>query len=217
MLNDPIDMYCERVGPEFWSEPINALSNLAIIISAGFLVLFFYRDKRADRSDPVLWFLIFLVFLVGVGSGLFHTFAVRWAMWADVIPITVFTVVYAYFALRRFVRLSLQASLIWTVVMLVLTAGLPDITGLSGSTYVPAMVGMLGAGLLLLYRDRRDPNGKALSIAGCVFAAALGFRTLDMPLCELIPSGTHYFWHLLDAVALYILTRAMIAFSRRRA
>lgn len=210
-------MYCERVGPEFWSEPINALSNLAIVLSAGVLLWLFHRDNRADRGDPALWVLIFLVFLVGVGSGLFHTFAVRWAMWADVIPITVFTVVYAYLALRRFMCLSVQASLIWTIVMLVLTAALPEITGLAGSTYVPAMVGMLGAGLLLLYRDRRDLNGKALSIAGCVFAVALGFRTLDMPLCELIPSGTHYFWHLLDAVALYILTRAMISFSRRRA
>jgi hypothetical protein len=210
-------MYCERVGPEFWAEPLNAVSNIAIIISAALLIPVLQRADSKAREDPAHWVLISLVLLIGVGSGLFHTLAVRWAMWADVIPITVFTVVYAYLALRRFMRLSIQACLIWSVVMLALTAGLPEITGLSGSTYVPAMVGMLGAGLFLLYRDQRDPNGKALLIAGCIFAAALGFRTLDMPLCDVIPSGTHYFWHLLDALVLYILTRAMIQFSQLRA
>jgi hypothetical protein len=26
---DPIDAYCERLGPGLWAEPLNALTNLA--------------------------------------------------------------------------------------------------------------------------------------------------------------------------------------------
>ena len=29
-----IDGYCERLGPGFWAEPLNALTNLAFLIAA---------------------------------------------------------------------------------------------------------------------------------------------------------------------------------------
>ncbi len=29
-----IGLYCERVGPEFWAGPINAISNLSFVITA---------------------------------------------------------------------------------------------------------------------------------------------------------------------------------------
>ena len=34
---ESIDLYCERTGPELWSEPLNALSNLAFIGVAALL------------------------------------------------------------------------------------------------------------------------------------------------------------------------------------
>ena len=30
----PVDAYCERTGPEYWSEPVNALTNLAFLLAA---------------------------------------------------------------------------------------------------------------------------------------------------------------------------------------
>jgi len=30
-----IDLYCERLGPEFWAEPINALTNGAVLYLAA--------------------------------------------------------------------------------------------------------------------------------------------------------------------------------------
>ena len=35
---ETIDIYCERLDPSFWAEPINALTNLAFI-AVGFWVL----------------------------------------------------------------------------------------------------------------------------------------------------------------------------------
>ena len=29
----PVDLYCERLGPSFWAEPVNAFSNAAFLIS----------------------------------------------------------------------------------------------------------------------------------------------------------------------------------------
>jgi hypothetical protein len=34
MWSIPIDLYCERVSPSFWAEPVNAVSNLAFLIAA---------------------------------------------------------------------------------------------------------------------------------------------------------------------------------------
>ena len=31
---DPIDAYCERLGPGFWAEPLNAWTNLAFLLAA---------------------------------------------------------------------------------------------------------------------------------------------------------------------------------------
>ena len=30
----PLDLYCERLGPEFWAEPLNAISNGGFIVAA---------------------------------------------------------------------------------------------------------------------------------------------------------------------------------------
>ena len=33
-LMQAIDGYCERTGPEYWSEPVNAVTNAAFLIAA---------------------------------------------------------------------------------------------------------------------------------------------------------------------------------------
>jgi hypothetical protein len=41
--------------------------------------------------------------------------------------------------------------------------------------------------------------------AGAVFLVSLTLRTLDQPYCGIIPIGTHWLWHLLNAATLFIL------------
>lgn len=94
-----VDLYCERTGPEFWSEPVNALSNVAFIVAAALIG----RHARArGEVAPDAWLLAALVALVGAGSFLFHTLATVWAGWLDVIFILAF--------ITRFWRASSPAS-----------------------------------------------------------------------------------------------------------
>ena len=82
---EPVMAYCERTGPAFWAEPVNALTNAAFLIAAALLC------RRADvRGDPPALALAILTGIVGIGSFLFHTLAVHWSMLADVIPIALF-------------------------------------------------------------------------------------------------------------------------------
>jgi len=81
--------YCERTTAGLWAEPLNAVTNLAFIV-AGVLLL---RILLRRGARPVPWetvVLVFLVFSIGVGSGLWHTLATPWSELADVVPITLY-------------------------------------------------------------------------------------------------------------------------------
>ena len=79
-MNTYIDIYCERTAPGLWAEPLNALTNLAFVVSALLLGRILLAGEAGARRDPVSWMFVGLVLVIGIGSGLFHTFARRWAM-----------------------------------------------------------------------------------------------------------------------------------------
>jgi len=110
--DDKIFSYCERGGdPAFWGEPLNAVSNGAFVIAGLVAAVQLARSVRADRA-LFEWCLAVLVIVIGVGSFLFHTYATRWAVLADTIPISVFMLAYLGYALRRFVGLPWFAVVI---------------------------------------------------------------------------------------------------------
>ncbi|MEQ8356617.1 MAG: hypothetical protein RH942_13830 [Kiloniellaceae bacterium] len=214
MRDDLIDLYCERVGPGLWNEPLNAVTNLAFIAAGLLLVIALRRADPALRRDPAIVALVALLFVIGLGSGLFHTFATFWAMLADVVPIAVFILLYMYLALRRLIALPLWGCLLGVAVVLVLVVALPVLFGFSVSTYGVALAAMLGVGGFLHF-GRRHPAGAPILVAAGVFAVALALRTADLPLCAALPTGTHFLWHLFNAVVLYSLTRTMLAWGRQ--
>ena len=77
--NAQVDGYCERLAPGLWAEPWNAVTNLAFVLAAIWV-------WRRGGDVPVR-VLAAILFVIGIGSGLFHTFATRWAGVADVLPI----------------------------------------------------------------------------------------------------------------------------------
>ncbi len=99
-----LDAYCERTGPGLWGEPLNAVTNLAFIVAAVMaLRLWRAQPGLTYRNGWDLLLMIALLFAIGIGSALWHTFATRWAMSADTIPILLFINV---FLLGFLVRLA---------------------------------------------------------------------------------------------------------------
>lgn len=227
----PVDAYCERIDAGFWAEPLNAVSNVAFIIAAAAA---FLRWRRAGAGDGPALGLILLVATVGVGSFLFHTFANRWSRLADVIPIVV--VIYSYFglAMRRFLGLRMLAALAATAAFAVLNAGFMQgwvaafgARGLDLANnsigYFPAALALFGVGGALIGPAARAASspalaaarrgaGRALLVAGSVFVLSLFFRIVDLAVCDRAPFGTHFLWHLLNALVLFILVEAAIRF-----
>jgi len=84
---------------------------------------------------------------------------------------------------------------------------------LGGSlTYAPALATLLALGIY--HWMSRKPGPLLLIAAAGVFAVSLSFRTIDESACPLLPVGTHFLWHLLNPLVLYLCVRALIEARR---
>jgi hypothetical protein len=149
---------------------------------------------------------------VAAGSAAFHTFANRWSMIADVAPITAFIYGYFLFALRRFFALGWFIAAALTLLFFAASwafGGLFPPGALNGSIdYLPALFALAALGAM------PSPARRWLLAGSLVFLAALAFRTVDRTVCDWLPAGTHYAWHVLNAVLLSVLLDAAIRHGR---
>lgn len=206
--NEHVDQYCERVGTAFWAEPFNAVSNAAFLIAA---IAAFVLWRRKAPDDRVALVLIGVVFLTGIGSFLFHTFATRWAGLADVIPIVVFIHAYLLIALRRFLKLDWVLAGAIVIGFFVMSPGVGEIWApVMGSSafYLPALLAIFTVGIAAWMRE--PDLGKALVLIGGVFTVSVIFRAMDEPVCADFTFGTHFLWHILNSVVLFSLLRVLI-------
>ncbi len=200
-----VDSYCERLGPGLWAEPLNALTNGAFVLVGLWM---FWRSGGL----PMARVLSAMIVAIGIGSGLFHTYATRWAGLADVLPILGFILTYIFAIHRDVWRQGALASMLFTAgfipfaaVTVPLFAVVPGLGSSAGYAPVPLLIA-IHAWLL-----RPAPVARGLAIGAILLTLSITFRAIDMPLCGVIPIGTHFLWHLLNAVML----GWMIAIYRR--
>ncbi|MCM2562697.1 ceramidase [Lutimaribacter sp. EGI FJ00015] len=193
-----IDSYCERLGPDYWAEPVNALTNLAFIIAAAIL-------WPQVRGLPLARALCAVLAVIGVGSWLFHTHATAWAAMADVLPILGFILLYiytanrAYWGLRPWPALGLTALFFpYAAVTVPLFQMVPGLGSSAGYAPVPLLILVYA----LLLRRRLPRVSRGLAIGAGILVVSLFFRTIDMQVCRAVPTGTHFLWHVLNATML---------------
>ncbi len=173
------------------------------------------RDPRVKPEGLYLWmdtlFLSSMIGVIGVGSFLFHTVAAPWSMLADVIPIFIYKLSFLALYARRIMRLSSFRVLMLMFGFIVLgysTYALPK-DWLDGSLgYAPALIFLLGYAVYHYVTHKVERS--LLFIAAGVFVVSLALRSIDMAVCDTVPIGVHYMWHILNAVVLYLTARAYI-------
>jgi len=210
---DQVDAYCERVGPGLLAEPANALSNIAFLAAAIALWHLQIRLRAGGREIPGdVRLLPALVFLVAVGSTLFHTLAVRWAGLLDSLFILLYSGVFLYGFLRHAVGApawaAVGAAAAFALISYAFPLLLPPGT-LNGSTaYAPNLIGLLVITAWLA--QRHAPAARALGLGSVVFCISLTLRSVDQEMCARFPLGTHFLWHLLNGLLLWIVSREML-------
>ena len=200
--------YCERCGPGLLDEPINASTNVAFFIAAWGAWLL---AKHRQRLSTGIWMLIGLAVSIGIGSGLWHTFATPWAEALDRIPILIFQLVFLWLYIRGIMsfRLHLAAAFITGFVLIgFLATLLPPILDRSLNFYGPALLLLVG---LSIYHYRRCKRERLILLAAAgVFLLAILFRSIDLLVCSYVPIGTHFLWHILNGFNVYLAMRSLI-------
>jgi hypothetical protein len=235
---DQIFRYCERgFDPHLWAEPINALSNAAFLVVAGLAAVRMARPLPPGAAAPdrlaarLVLPLIALVALIGVGSFLFHVMATRWAQLADALPIGGFILLYLVFALRCLAELSIPKVALGLAAVIaafaIAMAFCPSaVSGPPGGPaclndtlgYAPAFAALFAVAVLL--HRRSHPAAGGLLIAAAVLLFSMAMRTIDLDACSALspagrPLGSHFLWHLLNALVLHLLLTAAVNEARR--
>ena len=195
-----VDIYCERLGPGIWAEPVNALTNLGFVVAAVVM----WR-RIGPESVPGSRVLCVMLGAIGLASLAFHTFGQVWAGAADSLAIVVFALSYVYLANRCFLGMRRGHAILATTALLPCAAVAAYlftwIPGLSGSApYMPLPVMILAYAWWL--RGRAPQTARGLATGAAILLVSLVFRTVDGPVCTRLSVGTHFVWHLLNAVML---------------
>ena len=193
-----IDGYCERVDPSYWSEPVNAVTNATFLIAA-------FVMWRRSAGQGLAGVLCVILAAIGIGSYLFHTHAQAWAALMDVVPIAVFILVYIFAANRGFWGLGLWPALGATALFIPyaavtgpIFAALPFFEISSFYWPVPLLIALYAVAL----RNRVSDVARGLAIGAGILVVSLAFRSTDELVCDAVPVGTHFMWHILNGIML---------------
>jgi uncharacterized membrane protein (GlpM family) len=195
-----VDNYCERTGPDYWSEPVNALTNAAFLVAA---LVMARRLRGQDLS--LAWAMVVALAAIGVGSFLFHTHANRLTGLMDVAPILAFILLYIFAATRDLLALrpwvaglAVLGFFPFTAALVPLFARVPGIAASAGYAPLPLLILLYALAL----RRRAPQTARGMALGAGILIASLVFRSMDRAICDAVPLGTHFLWHLLNALML---------------
>lgn len=203
--------YCEQLGGNGSFQLWNALTNLGFLLAA----YFGYRRLREQRaSGPTLDIACLLGFTVAIGLGSFawHASSAAAAELADVLPILCFVFLFLASAMRRLLGCrvpAIAAAVVGLAVSMFASAVVGGHNALNGSLAYAPVLAALGA---LAYACRSTNPAAAADLFGTagVFLVSLILRTLDMRVCGSLPIGSHWAWHLLNAVVILRATTLLV-------
>jgi len=227
--DDQIFRYCERgQDGSFWAEPLNAVTNGAFLIAAVLAAVELAR-RRGRRSSIAETLLVAVVFVIGIGSFLFHTNATRWSSYADTVPIGIFMLSYLAYALRRYLALGwiwialAVGAFVWSLKLAGKVQCGPGLLSVTQAAHGPCLNGTMGympafaalAAMSLVLAVLHHPAWRYLALASAILLVSMGLRSVDLEICELTRfmgyrAGTHFLWHVLNATMLYVLLLAAI-------
>lgn len=209
-----IDNYCERIDFSFWSEPVNAVTNVAFLIAA----VMAWRVVR-DRDDWGVRALIVILATSASGRSCFIPLPPAGPVWRMYFRSR--RLYWSTSGWRRFgccARLSgaafwpLRCFFPFYAVVTFIVVTLTD--GLNGSEgYVPSVLIMAGYGLWL--KPDKPEAGRGLLIASGLLAVSLVARMADQAVCSAVPIGSHWVWHIMNAIVMYWLIAVLDRHDRR--
>lgn len=210
---------CERSSPDWWAEPLNTLSNLGFLIVAVAMYRFYKRHEDIEQRWILdIQVLTFLTFIIGINSMIFHTFPSPTTELMDTIPIVMFIMIYFVSIIFRIGRVGLFQGIICLVAFVgfshILVHQFPR--ALNDSIgYLSSMIALIVIAFYLQLRKR--PSSQHFMLAAMLGVISLFCRAIDRAVCDIVPTGTHFLWHVLNATLMYILLKQLVRNVNREA
>lgn len=195
--------YCESLSGAA-HQPLNAASNLVFVA----LALLVWRDRSARLHRYGLLF-------VAASSILWHVLGHGWALVLDIGSIGLWVMLFCM-DYNRLTGTPRCAGIGWPLAALAVCG----LVGAAMSSWLPMLSGAflpyVPLCLLMAFRLDRPRRGLWLFSAAAMGLAVV-FRETDLALCEQVPHGTHWLWHLLTGLALVGPVFALRGLSRELA
>ena len=208
-MHGTLPVYCETwLYPPgaFPAEPINTATSFAPVVLGVLALLFLLR--RTDQGY-IAYGLAVLLVLTGLGSIAWHALRTDLTLTLDALPGVIYFVVllffWVYYLGGRYFGV-LPIALIIAIIVFFRPASQEE-----ARIVVIGVVVALAAGLLAAtWLRKRHAFKFALATVGFALVAA-ALRSIDLSVCETIPFGTHFFWHIFLATAAYSGVRMMVS------
>ncbi len=208
-------VYCEQLLSDGGFEPLNALTNVAFLCAA------LYADSVSKRRPHAVCaaskLALGLIVAIGLGSFAWHATGHPVAELADVIPIAGFALVFLHTVVHRVMGGSKSSALAACAGLLaaVIAVTLLFPQRLNGSlAYLPLLIALAVLSLSLRYKAREF--ALILTMSTGVFFLSLIFRSVDLAVCPSFPRGTHWMWHVLNALVLALLFDGLLRELQRQ-
>ena len=213
-----LGLYCERVALGVWQEPFNTFSALAFVC-AGLLGLRLCFGSA--KGDSLRVFIALCTLVIGVVSFIFHMHGTRLSLIYDIAPIILFDVLVTWVILARGLKMAAGATLVMTTFVVVTSLALPPLGNhlgfaFSGIEHAGFVFWLLLLSLVLMAHGE-IASGGTLLLAGIILVFALFFKSIDIPQCAQYAHGTHWVWHMFNALASYLIIRGVPLSEKRHA
>jgi hypothetical protein len=197
------DGYCERTGLGLLDEPLNAVTNLAFLVAA--VLLWRVAVSAGTARSALTWLPIVLLIATGLGSLALHTFGTAPAGLADILALSLCLLATVYSGARTWLGWGRWVALAWPAGMIGLAVLCGWLLPVPGAAYL----GALATGAVMAATMGAHPARPWVLAAVVLFVPSFVLRSLDQPLCNVWPVGTHFAWHLLNACVLYLAIRPL--------
>ena len=193
--------YCERNTTFFLAEPLNLFTNLSFLVVAVFL----FFDKSIKNKNYSI-----MIFLIGVGSISFHSFPNTITGLADIGFIILFIYYYLYslyklLGVRNYLVHVL--SIFFIIVCYFFGAYFNNTFLGSSSFYTPILIHLYFLCFYFLIHKYKNYQYNLILKATLIFNLSILLRSLDFYLCNILYFGTHFIWHILNSLVLFLLVK----------
>ena len=199
--------YCERIDLNFWSEPLNAFTNLGFII-ISYIIFKNYKNQKYIKAYA------FIIFLIGTSSFLFHTIPNKFTGFLDVISILIFIILFTFDIYKNLTSQTLSIIITFTSIASYTIFGNIFKYSILGSSAFYFLIVIHLYLIFLILTLLKLKNRSYILIAALLFTMSIFFRIMDQKVCHFLQHGTHFIWHILNSITLLYCIKALISLRK---